>query len=181
MPPTIGRRRLIGVSEVGHVTDPEGTPADVTWGNTTQDGVTLQLAAQTVELMSAQAKMKEDVELSESSIQLSIRLVSPDALALQYLWGLPDSAIVGDLGAGTPVAEVLTIQAGNLGTQERTLYILGPGPSSTRRIQARRCRIADLGGLDLGSNDFQKPEATWEVLNPLATMTHPPLTITDGV
>lgn len=179
--PIIGRKRLIGINEVGHVTDPEGTPADVKWGNTAQEGVTLQLATQTVELMSAQAKMKEDVELSESSVQLTIRLVSPDVLALQYLWGLPDAAIAGDLDAGTPVAEVLSIQSGNLGTQERTLYILGPGPVSTRRVQARRCRVADLGGLDFASTDYQKPEATWEVLNPLAGMTHAPLTITDGV
>lgn len=178
--PIIGRRRLTGINEVGHVTDPEGTPTDVNWGNTKQEGVQLQLATSSIDLMSAQAKMKEDVTLTEASIQLQIALINADAQALQYLWGMPAAALAGDLG-GTPTPEVLTIQEGNLGTEERALYVIAPGPASTRRVQARRCRVADLGGLAFASTDYQTPEATWEVLNPTSAMTQAPLVITDAV
>lgn len=166
--------RLIGISEVGHVA---AGPADVSWGNTTQDGVTLQMTTEVVDLMSAQAKMKEDVSLVAASMQLVVNLVTTALQRLQRLWGLPDSAFAGDIEA--PTEETLTFTEGNLGTEERTLYVLGPGPASTRRVDATRCRVADLGGIQFASNAYQLPSATWEVLNPGPGSD--PLVITDAV
>lgn len=177
MPATASR--LIGISEVGHVTD---APADVPWGNTQQEGVTLQMTADTVELMSAQAKMREDVSLVSANIQLVIALIVAELTALQRLWGLPDDALEGDLTGGVPEDEVLTIEEGNLGTQERALYVLGPGPVSTRRIEVARARIADIGNIQMGSTAYTLPQATWSVLNPApAEPAVHPLVITDAV
>lgn len=173
--------RLIGITEVGHVDDPTGTPSDVSWGNTTQDGVTLQLSTESVDLMSAQAKMKEDVNVVSASMQLVVNLVTTSLQRLQRLWGLPDAAFAGDLEDATPQAETLTIEEGNLGTQERALYVLGPGPASTRRVDAARCRVADLGGIQFASNAYQLPSATWEVLNVAEGDARDPLLITDAV
>lgn len=154
--------RLIGISEVGHV---DSGPTDVPWGNTQQEGVTLQLSTQTVDLMSAQAKMKEHVALLSATMQLVITLVGAELTAFQRAWGLPDAALTGDTQASpTPSDEVLTITEGNLGTEERTLYVLGPGPVSTRRLEAARCRVAALGNMQMGATGYTLPQATWEVL-----------------
>lgn len=173
--------RLIGINEVGHVEDPEGTPVDTAWGNTQQDGASLQLAVDTVDLQSAQAKMREDNSLVSADIQLVINLVIAELTALQRAWGLPAAALVGDLeDATTPTEEVLTISAGNLGTREATLYIVGPGPSSTRRVQAGRAKVSDIGELQFASNGYTLPSVTWSILNPGSGSTLDPLTITDA-
>ena len=176
MPASAYRHR--GINEVGHV---NATPADVPWGRTTQDGVNLQLTANTVELQSGQATMLESVGLVSARIQLAIGLVVSELTALQRLWGLPDSAVTGDLAAvspATPTAEVLAIAPNAMGTVERRVYVLGPGPRSTRRIEAVRARVSDLGGIQLAQNAFSLPNATWEVLAPA---TGNALTITDAV
>lgn len=173
--------RLIGISEVGHVTDPEGTPVDVPWGNTQQEGVSLQLATDSVDLQSAQAKMREDNTLVSADIQLVINLIVAELQALQRAWGLPVSALVGDHSSATPTEEVLTITEGNLGTREDTLYVLGPGPASTRRVEVGRAKVADIGNLEFASNGYTLPSATWSVLNPGDGSTLEPLVITDAL
>lgn len=132
--------------------------------------------------MSAQAKMKEDVNLVSASMQLVVNLVTASLQRMQRLWGLPDDAFAGDLEDATaPTAETLSIGEGNLGTEERSLYVLGPGPASTRRVEAARCQVADLGGIQFASNAYQLPSATWEVLNPADTDGREPLVITDAL
>ncbi len=165
-----------GITEVGHV---DITPADVPWGRTTQDGVNLQLTAQTVELQSGQATMLEDVGLVSARMQFVIGLVVSELTALARLWGLPDSAVTGDLTlTPTPTAEVLAIAPNAMGTVERTLFALGPGPASTRRIEALRARVSALGGIQMAQNAFSLPTATWDVLAPAAGNA---VTITDAV
>lgn len=167
--------RQVGISEVGH----RDGAADVSWGNTQQDGLTVQLTAETIDLQSGQAFMRESVHLVAGRIQLVINLVGSELTALARAWGFPVAALTGDLTAATPTPEVLTITGNNIGTQERTLYALGPGPRSTRRIQAARCKVADLGNLSMASNAYMLPSATWEVLNPPTGTAA--LTITDAV
>ena len=166
--------RAVGISEVGHV---DGA-TDVNWGRTQQDGVRVQLTAETIDLQSGQAFMRESVHLVAGRIQLVINLVGSDLTALARIWGFPASALTGDLTAATPTAETLAVTGNNIGSQERTLFALGPGPRSTRRVQAARCRVADLGNVTLASNAYNLPTATWEVLNPISGNA---LTITDAV
>jgi hypothetical protein len=151
------------------------------WGRTTQDGVNLQLTAQTVELQSGQATMLEDVGLVSARMQFVIGLVVSELTALARLWGLPDSAVTGNLAPvapATPTAEVLAIAPNAMGTVERTLFALGPGPASTRRIEALRARVSALGGIQMAQNAFSLPTATWDVLAPAAGNA---VTITDAV
>lgn len=173
--------RLRGISEVGHITDPTGAPTDVPWGKTQQEGVTLQLSTETVDLMSAQATMKEDSGLVSTAMQLVIRMITAELQLLQRLYGIPAASFSGDLEDVTPTPEVLSVAEGDLGSQEESLYVLGTGPASTRRVEAARCRVVDLGGLNFASTSYQTPEGTWEVLAPASGDVRPPLEITDAV
>lgn len=169
--------RLVGIQEVGHVEDPGGTATDTPWGNTQQDGVEVQLSAENVRLQSGQAKMAENINLVTANMTLVFALVVSELTALQRLWGLPTAAFSGDLEAASPTPESLTITESNLGTREDALYILGPGPVSTRRVDARSCRVGDIGGVSFASNAFQTPQSSWEILNP---STGDPLVIEDA-
>lgn len=166
--------RLVGINEVGEVV----TATDTSWGRTQEDGVTLQLTANTIDLMSGQSFMKEDVRLTSAQLQLVAALIFSELTTLRRIWGLPDSALAGDLENATPTPEVLSILQNNLGTVEKQLYVLGPGPKSTRRIDATRCRATSFGELKMAKNAFTLPQATYEVLAPDSGAA---LTITDDV
>lgn len=153
--------RQIGVNEAGYVESGSDTP----FGNTQQEGVVLQLSTETADLMSGQAKVMESVNLVQASLELQIALVEAALQAVGELYGMPDANFSGDLTASTPTAERLDFDE-NMGTVERTIYALGPGPSSTRRIEGKRCRISDLGNLTMASDSYMLPQATWRVLNP---------------
>lgn len=166
--------RQIGINEVGEVI----AATDTSWGRTQEDGVTLQLTANTVDLMSGQAYMKEDSRLTSAQLQIVAALIFSELTNLKRIWGLPDDALTGDLSGGTATPEVLSILQSNLGTVEKALYVLGPGPVSTRRIDAIRCRASSFGELKMAKNAFTLPQATYEVLAPDSGAA---LTITDDV
>lgn len=155
--------RLVGINEVGYV---DGSSTDQPFGNTQQGGVVLALSPNTVDLMSAQAKVMEDVSLLEAAMELQVNLVEASLTAIQELFGIPSSSFDGDLEAATPTPETLDIAEGDLGTVERHIYVLTQGPSSTRRVDAPRAKVSGIGDLALGADAYQTPEATWQVLNP---------------
>ncbi len=167
--------RLIGISEVGHVT---AGPADSSWGRTAEEGVTLQLSTETVDLRSGQSYMREHVSLVLAAMQLVVNLVTASLTTFKNLWGIADSALTGDLVGGAPSAEVLTIGPTTLGSVERTLYVLGAGPAGARRVEAQRARVSSMGNISFAKNAYQTPTATWEVLAPDVGAA---LTITDSV
>ena len=173
----ITNKRLIGINETGHFTgDDPGAFTDTPWGNTTQDGVQIQLATTNAELQSGQAKMLESVSLVSANISLVFALVVSELQVFQRLWGM----VTGDLTGGLPgVAEKLTVGQASLGAREDRLYVEGPGPVSTRTARGFRCRVSDLGGMSFASNAYQTPGATWAVLNPEDA--NPPFTIEDAV
>ena len=155
--------RLIGVNEVGEVVG----STDTSWGRTQEDGVALQLTANTVDLMSGQAYMKEDVRLTSAQLQIVAGLIFSELTNLRRLLGLPAAALTGDLThATTPTAEVLSILPNTLGTEEKKIYALGAGPVSTRRIEAARARAVNFGELRMAKNAFTLPQTTWEILAP---------------
>lgn len=166
---------LRGHQEVGIV---DATPEDVPFGKTQQEGVTLQLATETVDLQSAQSQMVEDSGIVTANVSLLINMVDVALQTLQRLWGLPDSSFSGDLEGATPAEEVLAISANTLGSAEQILYSLGPGPVSTRRIEVARAKAADLTGLQQASNNYSLPGATWTALAPDSGAA---VTITDGI
>lgn len=154
---------LIGITEAGHVA---AGPTDVDWGRNQQNGASIALASESVTLLSAQAKMAERADLVSADIQVTIRLVHPNLQNVQRASGAPDSTFTGDLeGTPTATAEVWTLDEGSLGSEQRALYILAPGPASTRRVDAAVCRVTGYGTIEFASNAYQLFEATWSVLN----------------
>lgn len=152
-----------GHTEVGHV---DG--GDNSWGKTQEDGIEVQAAVTAVDLFSAQSTMEEDTGITRTSLSILIRLIDASLQSIQRLFGIPDSEFTGDLTAATPTAEVLDFEEGLIGSTERVLYSLGPGPSSTRRIDVPRAKVADLGSLAQSKVNWMLPQATWRVLNPAA-------------
>ncbi len=178
----ITNQRLIGINSVGSFTGADPGPfTDTAWGNTQQDGVQVQFNTETAELQSGQATMLESVNLVRASMGLLFAMVVAELQVFQRLLGMPVGAHVGDLSLPTPTAEKLTFTTSNLGSREDLLFIVGPGPASTRTVRAFRVRVSDLGEMAFASNTFQTPGATWEVLVPQGATPDPPLTIEDAV
>lgn len=173
---------LSGITEVGAVTTPFGTPVDVKWGATEENGVELRINGQTVDVRSGQSRVLEDQFLSALTIECVMRLQYTDLLNVARALGLDDTAVTGDLNAGSPTPEVLEVLQTLFGKTERYLYIITPGPKSTRRFELKRCKVAPNISLSLASNDYQKLEMTWAVLrSKQAGHEDKPIKITDAV
>lgn len=166
-------QRLIGISEVGHVT---GGSTDVAWGETQKDGVTLQLSLSRVEAMSGQSALKLASHVTEVGVQMAFSMVESALNVIQYMMGLASAKFSGDLTAGTPTAEALVID-GTLGSEELVLYAEGIGPASTRRIDAKRAVLSDPGSLVMADNAYMLPAVTFDLLQPASGSF---LTITDA-
>lgn len=173
--------RLIGINEVGSFTgDDPGPYTDTAWGNTTIDGTQLQLAADSAELQSGQAKILEDGVVVTGRATFVFALVVSELTAIRNIYGIT-TALVGDLANMTPSAEKLTISTTDFGSREESLYIQTPGPASTREIRGFRCRILDMAPLTFASNAWQTPGASWGVFAPQGATPNPPLTLEDLV
>jgi hypothetical protein len=153
-----------GITEFGDI---ESGPTDVPWGATEQNGVTVAITGEDVDVQSGQALMLEDSFPSTRTIEVTARLQHGGLLNLKDALGMPDSALTGDLQA-TPTAtdEVLAIVGTNIGTEELNLYADQPGPVSTRRYDFKRCKQRAGMTLELGSNNYTMLESVWQVLNP---------------
>lgn len=150
-----------GHQEVGHV---GAGPADVSWGKTSEDGVEVQMQVTAVDLFSSQSLMEEDTGISRVSMSLAMNLIHSELSVIADAFGIPAASLTGD-GATTP--ETLAIGQADLGAEERALYSLGPGPNSTRRINAPRAKVADLGNLVQSKTNWMQPAPTWRVLEPV--------------
>lgn len=181
MPPTTGNV-LVGINEVGHVTDPYGTPADVSWGATEENGAEVQVNGQTVDIRSAQSKVLEEQFLNAVDLTVIYRLQYADLLNVARMLGLDESSYpTGDLQAATPTAEVLEPLINDIGTRDFYLYILTPGPAATRRFEFKRCKASPASNLALASNAHQGIEISFAVLRPKqAGHENKPFLITDA-
>lgn len=156
--PASGHRQ-IGINEAGYIDGGTDTP----FGDTQQEGVVVQLSTDVADLQGGQAKVLEDRELVSANMEIQIMLVEAALQAVQELYGLPSGNFSGDLDTSTQ--EEVQFD-NNLGTVETGIYALGPGPASTRRVEASRCKIGDLGDLTMASDSYMLPQATWTVLKP---------------
>lgn len=154
---------LHGVVAVGAVV----AGADVDWGSTEQNGATLAIDGQDVDVMSGQSRILEDSFASARTITATFRLQKSDLLNVRDSLGLPATALTGDLyGATTPTAEVLTIDEAQIGTQENALFIESLGPKGPRRVDIPRAKNRGGITLEFAANDYIKLESTWTVLRP---------------
>lgn len=162
--PTSGFRAR-GHSEVGHVI---AGPTDVPWGKTAEDGIDLQINVTAVDLFSSQSTMEEDTGISRMSLSIVARLIDAALQVFQRATGSPDTEFSGDLADATPTAEVLDFEEGLIGSVERAIYSEGPGPASTRRLDAVRAKVADIQSVSQSKVNWWTPTVTWRVLNPAA-------------
>lgn len=152
-----------GITEVGHVVS---GPTDTPWGETSEDGLQIQVATQSVDLYSAQSTMEEDTAITRTTLNMVIQIVNASLQELQRILGIPASAFSGDLEDATPTDEVLAFNPGEIGTEVLQLYALGTGPVTTRRIDVPRAKVADIGPLQMAKTGWMLPQATWRVLRP---------------
>jgi hypothetical protein len=158
---------LSGITEFGEVTGGTGYSGgtDVPWGHTERNGVTINVAGEDVDVQSGQNLVLEDSFASARMIELVARLQYSGLLNVRDALGMPSSALTGDLGATTPTDEVLVLTGTNMGSEEKHIYALTPGPVSTRRYAAIRCKQRAGMTLELASNDYVRLETTWTVLD----------------
>lgn len=150
---------IIGVNEVGET---DGS-TDTSWGRTQETGATLTLSVTKQELFSGQAKMAEDNHINQVAMALQFSLIFAELQNLQRVLGIPSAQFTGDLDS--PTAEELAIDQDSLGSDEKGVYAIGPGPASTRRVEALNAKLADVGDLSFSDTEWQLPEITWDVLN----------------
>ena len=171
----VQRKTIIrGISEVGAVRN----NVDVSFGRTAPDGVSIEFSGNALEVESGQSTFLEDLIRISDRIQVRARLLYADAVNLKEVLGLPDSALTGDLNAGTPTPEVLTAVEGALGSREDKLYVIAPGPKSTRRYEFARTKLRPGVTIQHSRDNHVVLEAIWEVLRP---STGNAFTITDAV
>jgi hypothetical protein len=173
MPPQ--RKTVIrGISEVGAVR----SGADVTFGRTTPDGVSIVFSGNELEVESGQSTFLEQLFSTSDRIAVTVNLLFADLVNLREVLGLPESALTGDLNAGTPTAEVLAILEANMRTRTDVLYVLAPGPTSTRRYLFNRAKLRGGATITHGRDNHTVLTATWEVLRPASGNV---VTITDAI
>ena len=175
---------LQGITEVGHVTDPYGTPADVSWGATEQDGVEIRVSGETLDVQSAQSTVLEDMFVHTVDIEVEYKVQYGDLLNLARALGLDTSSYpTGDLqGSPTPSAEVLEPLMDDIGRFEFYLYAITPGPKSTRRFEFKRCKVAPSFNLALASTAHQAIAISFKVLRPKqAGHENTPVKVTDAL
>lgn len=150
---------LIGVNEIGEV---DGG-IDTSWGRTQQSGAVLQMSVTKQTLMSGQSKMAEDTHISGVEMSVQFNGIFSELSNLQLMLGIPASQFAGDLS--TPTEEILTIDQGSLAAVDKSIYVLGPGPNSTRRLDVANAALGDIGDLEWSDTEWILPQVTWDVLN----------------
>lgn len=153
---------LIGVNSIG---EHDGAGTDTDWGRTQESGASLQLAVTKQTLMGGQSKMAEDVHISAVEMSVQFNALFSELEKLQLMLGIAASQFTGDLSAGTPTAEELAIDQDSIGGVEKGIFVEGPGPSSTRRLEAERALLGDVGDLQWSDTEWQLPQVNWDILN----------------
>ncbi|HLM67715.1 MAG TPA: hypothetical protein VK358_09320 [Longimicrobium sp.] len=164
-----------GTQEIGFVTG-GNTLTPVT--ETTKDGVDIQLTAQFVDLYGGKDMLPADSKAERGELTLAATMKDASLTALKFALALPDAALTGDLSAATPTAEVLAIDASTIGSVRRHIYALGPGPSTTRKIEIPNAQWQGIGGLGQKGNAHTNPQPTFRALTPASG---PAVRITDAV
>lgn len=172
----VARKTILkGINEVGF----KRANADVSLGRTTVNGATIAITGTDQEVETGQSTMLEMIYRTADRINVTVRLMFVDLKNLADALGMADAALTGDLQAATPTAEVLAIAENALGAREETLYILTPGPKSTRRYEFARVKARAGLTIETNRDNTITLEATFGVLRPTAGGNA--VTITDAI
>lgn len=154
-----------GYTEHGHVVDPSGAATDTKWGEATEDGVQLQLSTQAADLWGGASLMKLETAVTRVMLALQIAMANAAAQALQRALGSPAADFSGDLEGASPTDESFDFTK-NIGSEVLPLYVLGPGPVTTARLDAGKCKLQDLGGAIRFAKEYSTYTPAWEILDP---------------
>lgn len=165
---------IIGITEIGAVR----TGADVSWGRTTEDGCEIAIDGSDLDVMSGQSTMiMKSVRTADTS-EVTVNLLYSDLLNMAEALG-QIAGPTGDLQAGTPTAEVLQVWFnGAVGKREDKIYLITPGPKSTRRWEWARMQVKPGVRVRATKGKEQVLTFTLKMLEPLNA--DPPLKITDN-
>lgn len=167
---------LKGISEVGAVR----AGADESWGKTPRNGVEINFGGSDRDVKSGQSTLTEESFRVDDEVLLTANLLYTDLLNMAEAFGVITGSVAGDLNAGVPTAEVLELAFnGALGAREDKIYVVHPGPKSTRRYEFARMKVQPGVRISATAEQEQVLSFTLKLLNPKDATK--PVTITDAV
>lgn len=156
------QRSIHGITAIGSYTGSKGGPyIKTSWGLTQPAGATIRASTTIVEQFSGQSVFVQDSFMDGVAAQVEFGLISGTLETLRRMMGLPSAALTGDLGAGTPTMETLTIGGTNLGSQEQSLYLTTPGSAGPRNYHFPRTKVVSFPELVAARNGYLEPRTTF--------------------
>lgn len=134
------------------------------WATTDETGAVIRPGVQKVDLYGGQSTALLDSFINQVTASLQVNFVSGTLDIIKKMWGLSDAAHTGDLGGGTPTEEVLIVNAADIGTQERQIYVKAAGGGAGPRTwYFPRCKPSDLSELAISKSDYLKPGGAFDL------------------
>lgn len=175
--PLTADRYIHGIYEIGSWTALDDTAGEDTnqynatnvytltpWATTDETGAVIRPGVQKVDLYGGQSTALLDSFINQVTASLQVNFVSGTLDIIKKMWGLPDSAHTGDLSAGTPTKEVLRVNAADIGTEERQIYVKAMGGGDGPRTWFfPRAKPSDLSELALSKTDYLKPGGAFDL------------------
>lgn len=136
------------------------------WATTDETGAIIRPGVQKVDLYGGQSTALLDSFINRVTASLQVNFVSGTLDIIKKMWGLPDSSHTGDLGAATN--ETLRVNAAEIGTQERRIYVKAAGGGDGPRTwYFPRAKPSDLTELAISKTDYLKPGGAFDLLENL--------------
>lgn len=134
------------------------------WATTDETGAVIRPAVRKVDLYGGQSAALLDSFINQVTASLQCNFVSGTLDIIKKMWGLPNAAHTGDLGAGTPTKEVLRVNAAEIGTEERRIYVKAMGGGDGPRTWFfPRAKPSDLSELAISKTDYLKPGGAFDL------------------
>lgn len=148
------------IRELGHV-DNSGTPTDVPWGKTTEDGLTFTPGTVTREfLYTGQDYGPVDTQRQRvEGTTVRFRMAQADPTTIARTLGLPDSAVTG---TGSNAA--LKVKQEDIGSREFRLYAIVETNLGLRRLEIPRAVVTETDELNFTKGQWANPGCTMTVL-----------------
>lgn len=133
------------------------------WGFTSEEGARITPNVSRIEQRSGQSAVIVDSFISEAGARLGVRMLSGTLTQLKRMMGLPDSALSGDLSAGTPTKETLIVRGSELGSEEQSLYMKTMGPLGPRTYYIPRAKVASFPEQSHSRTEYFEPNAEFDI------------------
>lgn len=134
------------------------------WATTEETGATISPSVNKVDLYGGQSTALKDSFINQVTAKLQTNFISGTLDIIKKMWGLPDAAHTGDLSADPATDEVLRVNAAQIGTQERQIYVKAAGGGDGPRTWFfPRCKPSDLSEMAISKTDYLKPGGAFDL------------------